>query len=540
MKSKIHIYTFIIGLILMYSCQEITDFDLQENPNELAPSDANPEFVLNEIQIKFVEMLYEVELTVGALVRYQAMEGNYQDAAPIGILNGVWRDYYEIRENQKVLAEANGDNEQFLFHSAMARIIVGYATTVMVDLIGDIPYSQANNFEEHINPGVDDGASIYEAVLVDLEQAISDLTIQDPSVEVLPSAPENDVFYEGNHDNWVRLANTLILRMHIQMRLINEDRTRAVVQEVIDQERTVLENNSHSFAMPYGTEIVEPDSRHPSFLNDGYDRGDAGVYVGNYFIWLLKDSKPFKDPRLRYYLYRPTDVEIPQSLLASCDGLFDWCYLGDFYLGRDHGNDAASPNDRRIRTRQGVYPIGGAFDDDSGLSAPETVNLGGAGILPIVMNSYVDFLLAEAQLTLLDDPDAAYTSLENGIRESMDYVLSFTDVESPLATTDEDVEEYIDSINEEYTATTTDSQKLDIIMREYYITTFGNAMEAYNFYRRTGFPSNFQAPVKSQNIPFPRSFFYPEVAVNSNTNISQKTGITTPVFWDNNPDNLLK
>jgi hypothetical protein len=72
-------------------------------------------------------------------------------------------------------------------------------------------------------------------------------------------------------------------------------------------------------------------------------------------------------------------------------------------------------------------------------------------------------------------------------------------------------------------------------MTEYQLALFGNGVEAYNSYRRTGMPNDLQplrvAPVDN----FLRSFLYPNVSVTNNANSDQKDDVTQQVFWDNNP-----
>jgi hypothetical protein len=84
----------------------------------------------------------------------------------------------------------------------------------------------------------------------------------------------------------------------------------------------------------------------------------------------------------------------------------------------------------------------------------------------------------------------------------------------------------------------------NIILTEYYIAAWGNGLEVYNNYRRTGCPNNMQLSVGVPNPGlFIRSFFYPSVFVNLNASApKQKTpGVAAnKVFWDNNPDNFIK
>ena len=85
-----------------------------------------------------------------------------------------------------------------------------------------------------------------------------------------------------------------------------------------------------------------------------------------------------------------------------------------------------------------------------------------------------------------------------------------------------------------------DSTKLEIIVQQYFIALWTNGIEAYNTYRRTGKPGKLQPTVKLQDPGvFIRSNWYPQSAESNNSNITQKTGVTNPVFWDTNPEGFV-
>jgi len=173
----------------------------------------------------------------------------------------------------------------------------------------------------------------------------------------------------------------------------------------------------------------------------------------------------------------------------------------------------------------------------------------------------MDFLKAEAVLSLGTDGDAM-ALLEAGIRGSMNKVVAFGELSEVMdtiaieddpnttmvneemtirnlfAATQTDIDNYVTEVLAEYQSADTPT-KLDIVMREYYIAAFGNSIEAYNGYRRTGFPSNLQIPIINETNPFPRTFSYPEDAVDRNTSLTQRP-VTNQVFWDVLPANSLK
>ncbi|MEW7292308.1 SusD/RagB family nutrient-binding outer membrane lipoprotein [Aquimarina sp. 2304DJ70-9] len=253
----------------------------------------------------------------------------------------------------------------------------------------------------------------------------------------------------------------------------------------------------------------------------------------------FKDGKGGNpDPRLRYYFYRQTD-EDPTGDDLPCEGLpgFNFCYIGDGYIGRDHGDALGVPNDGIERATYGLYPIGGKFDADDFTSVAAGAGAGGAGIYPFMLSFYTKFMMAESALISSTTGDPR-TLLEEGVRGSMDKVLNFApaQVNAAFAATTADVDAYVTEVLALYDAATTDDERLDVIIKEYYLALWGNGYEAWNNYRRTSFPSDLETHVQVPG-PFARTFMYPAAEVNANSSIDQKT-IDVRTFWDTNPDNL--
>lgn len=526
MIKKIFLLASITISMLFVSC-ELKNFDFQDNPNELTPDDVSPDFLLNEVQIQFQIIMREFVRNSDDIMRYEAMTDTYSDVVEQDVLDLEWTTLYGLKNNATILEELASNDEDLIFHRGVAKVLSGFAIASMVDYVGDIPLSEANNPSEFPNPSADGGASIYSEVLADITEAITDFA-------TATVTPQTDLFYDGDAQKWIAFANSLKLKLLLQTRLvdpsISDDINALIGNSLID---TVDED----FEFSYSTE-VEPDSRH-FYFERGYSTNGMFEYIGNYFMFMLKDSKNVSDPRLRYYVYRQSDIDPIATGFIICDGdpIYDYCYVGDAYSGIDHGDDRTGRADRFLRTIYGIYPGGGAFDADNFTSAQASVNLGGAGILPLLSASYVKFLMAESALTLGTTGDVS-TLLEEGIRLSMEKVLNFATVDVAFAATATNVDDYVAEVMNTYANATSDDERLDIIITESYLAGFGNSIAAYNAYRRTGFPSNIQEPIINESIPFPRSFLYPEDAVTRNSSITQKA-TTVQIFWDNNPTGFI-
>ena len=160
---------------LFYSC-ETTELDLTENPNRLTPSQADPNFLLNEIQENFARLVESLGETGAEVVRIENMFGrNYQNNYSPAGFDGNWESaYVGILKNiqqMNVLAEEIGLTR----HIGMGQVMEAYTITILVDYFGDVPYSEALD-ETNLNPAADGGAAIYAAANALLDQAITNFT----------------------------------------------------------------------------------------------------------------------------------------------------------------------------------------------------------------------------------------------------------------------------------------------------------------------------------------------------------------------------
>ena len=523
--KKIIKYFNIMAITLLLSGCETTNFDLQENPNFLSPTKADPEYLLNEVQYLFQDIMSDFITNSDDIMRYEAMTGSYADIADVNVLNVEWERFYEAVNVSKTIDKLASSDSNLLFHNAINKLVMGYLTVTMVDYVGDIPYSEASNPEEFPFPKVDKGSDLYKMVLGDIDQAISNITSSTFAVQ-------SDLFYKGDKTKWIAFANTFKLRLLIQAKLAGADIGVTDIKGEINAllGKDIIDTPAEDFVWNFAA-VEEPESRHPYFRRAYIS--SFSQYIGNQFMWMLKDSKTVKDPRIRYYLYRQDNRDPfsgPPYLACQGDPAVDYCYVGDHYWGLDHGETRTGRGDNLFRTTYGVYPGGGAFDEDQFDGAPSSTNLGGAGILPILTSSFVKFLTAEAALTIGTNGNPA-TLLEEGVRASMSKVLAFGGVSSAFTSTQTDVDNYVNEINSNYLAATSNDDRLNIIMTEYYLAAFGNSIEAYNGYRRTGFPSTLQVPIDNDNPTFPNSFPYSSTAVERNSSLNQKP-ITVKVFWD--------
>lgn len=544
MKKFIYGLTVAITLVFAASCDEKLD-ELLQDPNAVSAETASPDFLLNRIQLDYKDMWYGVA-DRGARLTRQINQGSslYINAYTAVSTNGTWEDgYSKILADIKFL-EPLAEEANFQRHLGIAKTIKAMVLFDLVDTYGDVPYTEAID-ENNFNPKVDSGESIYAAAFALLNDAAGHFT-------AISAGAPNDYYYDGNYTRWIKLVNTLKLRYFLNTKLVDAAASTAGISALIAENN--LLGNGDDFVFQFGTTAADPDSRHPKF-RDQYTSG-GGDYQSTSFMHHLTVAKGFDDPRVKYYIYRQVLTNTTNADEQECvtqiapphylAGNFPYCNPAGNrgYWGRDHLDPDGIPPDGLKRSAYGVYPAGGRFDNDSG-SPVDNPALGakGAGIHPIMLASFVDFMLAESALTLGTTGDAK-SYMTSGVAKSINFVRSFsvsTGEASVITGKISDAEHarlrdnYVAYVGSQFDAAASTDAKMNVVGTEYWLALYGNGKEAYNLYRRTGKPARMQPGLEADPGPFVRSFLYPNNYMVTNTNAVQKPDVAVQVFWDKNP-----
>jgi hypothetical protein len=537
------------GMLLASSC---VNFDsLLDNPNNPLLDQGNLDLYLNSVEINASNVFSALSDNGAELTRIEQMGGasTYANAYGPTNFNGVWRNAYAGVIKNADATIANGNARRFYNHVGIAQALKAYTLMAMVDQFGDIPATEANLGTANLNPNITAGRAVYDRAIVLLDSAI--INLGRLSTAATP-APANDLYYAGNKVRWITFAKTMKLKAFMTTRLTDTGAA-AKVKALLD-ENDLIDTEAEDFQARFGTKEVNPDSRHPKYALCYRASGGAQTYIGTYYLFAVGTEKPTSafDVRRRFYFYRQT-LATPgnqdqqscafQSKPAHFDETDPFCYMSGGYWGRDHGDASGIPPDGALRTVWGVYPAGGRMDVNAGGAASIGQGGKGAGIFPIWMSFFTEFLKAEAYLKLGIAGDAK-AAMEAGVTKSINKVLGFpavVGVAVPAANvpTTTQVTNYINFVKKQYDDAASDDAKLGVVMKEYYLSAFGNGIEPYNNYRRTGYPNKLQPTfVANAAGTFIRSFFYPSDHITLNTNAKQKATMTQRVFWDTQNPNL--
>lgn len=545
MIKKLKISLLALCTVLVSSCE----LDLLDNPNAVTTNNTDLNYLLNQIQVSFPGHFNQFSGPDMGLIRMiNQGAAFYDNAVSPGGLDGNWTTAYAgILNDVKTLIPLAEKSELFV-HAGVARTIRAAVLANLVDHFGDVPYSEALD-AANFNPKVESGATIYAAAIKDLDDAIANFTAKSKG------GLTSDLYYGADADKWLRAATTLKLKLLLNRRLIDAAGSTAGINALIAGGK-LISNNSQNFVFKFGTNLTNPDTRHPRYQGQYLPAG-GGDYQSNAYMGIMYDKG---DPRIRMYFYRQTiknstnvnEVRCITNTKPNHYSVSDYFCLPTpvGYWGRDHLSNEGIPPDGLLRTAWGLYPAGGLYDNDAGRGVSLGAGAGGAGLHPIMMQSFVDFMLAESALTLktTGSPKAL---LESGIRKSMADVraaalgtseagkVTAFEAEKKIVWADE-VEKYVAARLADYDKATTDADRLNIIANEYWFAAYGNGIESYNMYRRTGMPRNMQPALDPNPGAFVKSFFYPTAFIARNSTAKQKATVTIPVFWDNGSAGTLK
>lgn len=497
----------IVALLFLFfvSCETI-DTDLIDNPSTIGPEDATLEFLFNSTQISLAGFFETAQFPLAQVTRMELMSGapTYENQFGAGRFNGLWTTAYATFLNDNKLlrtlaSEIETENINGNNFIAVSQIMEAYVITTLADIFGGIPYSEALQGSDNFNPKRDDDVEIYNVSRNLLENAV--LLIDDGGSVNLT----NDLYYNGNMERWRKLANSLLIKLAVQARLNDTSATTARLNSLL-ADNEFIGVNSEDFQFDYSDISSNPDSRHGTFVAQYV--GGAGTHLSAPFMRRMEN-----DPRFRYYFYHQ-------------DGII---------FGREHGD--AGPNvasEFPHISVQGLYPAGGKYN--SGTSFPATnPNNGakGAGASIMMTNFNTKFLIAEGQLMMNNNVAASRSALEDAINASMDKVTGFRTfaVPSGEAVSGADITSYINDAMTRFDNASGNQAKLDVIITESYKSLWGNGIEVYNNYRRTGYPSDLQASVSAAGT-FTHSMKYPSVYIDNNNNPdAEQHSIGEKVWW---------
>jgi hypothetical protein len=208
------------GVILGSSCKK-TYLDVNNDPNRVTDANITAELIFPaaEAAVGGRAAANTGGSFLSEWVGYAAPNGGFVPQQNLISYNidytfgdATFQNYYSIlfdlhQAEVKALASTDGDSAL----AGASIILSAKLFQEVVDLYGDVPYSQAFQVDQHTSPTYDKAQDIYNALLKRLDTAI--IYLQLPQK---PAFAGSDVINHGNAAKWIKFANTIKLRLLIR------------------------------------------------------------------------------------------------------------------------------------------------------------------------------------------------------------------------------------------------------------------------------------------------------------------------------------
>lgn len=481
--------------------------DVNTTPNDAR--DATPQAVLSTALAGTGNLVVNTYQTYGAwTVGYWAKTNvvsgyntyrtyNYTSATEQGIWNQSFNNLMDYDFVEKKALELKNHE----YYIAMAKIMKAYIFQQVVDQYGNIPYAQALQGKANLTPTYDDAKVIYEDLIKQLDEARKLLIETDPDNSI--HVGEEDIMFDGDLMKWRQFANSVKLR--ILMRQSSAPDRKAYIMPLL----TALSADA-----------------------DGFLTEDAAVNPG--YLKTSGKQNPFWD---RYFL-DAADGEATEHK----------------YVGPTKYGISKVDHERGVAIFGSTSPAGIDLGD---LNPPNHTPFGQATIFKshdqdaiLFQLSEVKFLQAEAVEVLGVNFGDARTLYEEGVAESFYFMMLSSEITAEWFADSYGVDPTRANVETELVVPYLESEEVDIdwddspnklraIHTQKWISMYLiNSLEAWNEFRRTGFPV---IPVSQEAVRpgvLPSRLLYPqtEEAYNS-ANVSKQGKIdqfTSKIFWDVN------
>ncbi|MDO4880283.1 MAG: SusD/RagB family nutrient-binding outer membrane lipoprotein [Capnocytophaga sp.] len=385
---------------------------------------------------------------------------NIKDGRKTGIFNVMLKNTMETFLQIKAINhDVVVENGQQVFKKkditsqanySIAQIIKIMGAHRLTDMYGPIPYSKIGG--GNLIAPYDSQQQVYSSMLAELQEAVETLnTYKATGGTTILS--DNDPLYQGDVSKWIKLGNSLMLRLAMRVRYADATLCQTYVTKATTNDGGLITDVADVAKLVTNGRFRFFNSY---YILRTYTEANMGANIYSYL-------KGYSDPRASKYFSKKT--------INNAE---------DFYAVR-------------MGSRQPKADYAGYSE----------VNIEEATPTYWFKASEVQFLLAEAALFGLISTDTAQNYYENGVklsfRENDVEIGSYLTTSAiPVSYTDPNKSDYnvdvVSTIDRKWLASGTDEEHLEQIITQKYIANFPNGVESWSEWRRTGYPRMF-APV---------------------------------------------
>ena len=511
MKKYFKYIMLSVVVVSFSSCKKY--LDINTNPNSL--TSATPALILPQAITGAASISNAFNISFSDFAGFQANAGGFGGFGAVVTYDNA-NDFQYVIENTAA-------DPSLAYSTGIARIMKSFAFERLVNQYNEVPYSDALKGTLSLTPKYDKGEDVYKACIAELTKAIIDITAAQANVATTPVSTTVDPLFRGDMNNWKRFANTIKLRMLIKMAGVPAQKSYADAQFVA-LDKTLGFLTTDALNQPT---YLKTDRPTPIYSSLGFSA--TGVVVNTSRIptrWIFsfytgsKLTDIWRGPAI-YRNYPNTPIN----------------QLGDESTGVPIALAAGSAWNTGTNTTESMIGV---------VKGP-----GQAQPMMIAAESF--FLQAEAYARgyIAGDAAAAYN---NGVLQSFTYLYKNANnvVETgknPAGDVALYFTENTNSLLANFALAVSTEQKVETIITQKYIAlNMINNDEAFNEFRRTGYPRIVNGSpdalltfasrqsVSTHPTKLPTRFLYPQEEYNLNPKnaISGINKFSSLIFWDLN------
>ncbi len=486
-KNKI-ILTGILAISLA-SCKKQLDVNL-DNPNGVASVTLTGKDVFpNALQVSSSNITNTFPFA-NEWMGYWARTTSYSPSGDQSLIerfnlggsysDGIWQtEYHNIYDYNFVIANSTPNS----ILPGASKVMKAMVFQNLVDIFGNVPYSQAADPNVSINPAYDNAQIIYKDLITLIDAGITSINASQSTGD-----DASDIMFHGDKAKWVHLANTIKLRILVRL-IPNGDQAYAASQ-IASISGGFLGAGEDATLNPGYVDVVSKQS--PFWNGYGFEPGGTARKSNNIFYvanqYMVDFLSATGDPRWGY-IYDTTDGKISGN------------FLGDF-------------SNAKAVSKLGTIGTGL-------LKSPSQ-----QAVIMTASESY--FLQAEAAFRASNN-GLATNLLKMGIEESF----RFLGVTGGTAAADAF---YNASTDPRVHAGTNVLQA--IIYQKWVALAEIDGLEVWSDWRKTNYPDRTNPSVASgvNKNEIPKRLLYPQSeynlnAANANAQNQKPTDIYTKIFW---------
>lgn len=393
---------------------------------------------------------------------------------------------------QLISAMSEEEQAKRVYEKNIAQIVKTYYAWYVSDVNGSIPYSEAfmARYTGVYTPKYDTQAELFPIWDAELKAAVTALETQQSAGQI--SYGLNDIYYGGDVTKWIKVGNSLRLKIASRLSKVDPAKFKSIGAEVLADNIGTFESIDDDWALVAGTGFTGGGNWNPTGLHATKSMVD----------FMLANN----DPRIRNY-FQQNDYSKENFDSAKIQGKLPasavWStnrYVGNF----------SSPDEKRLHPSffilKQITKLGQSVNLDSIspiqyrlFSAESSVNnAAGTGVTTLPLLTYADICFLKAELAVGGTGTDAEGWYNKGVEASIkayDRMADKAKIPNYIALNGAEITAYQNSVGVKYDA----ANALPLIATQAYLHFFKMPNEAWAILKRLGLPDA-SSPLKLEAL----------------------------------------